>query len=168
MEAIPEEEMVEPIEEEMSGSADEYSEDEEAAALDETEETTAPAAGEVEAPAPPPEVVVNPPPAPVTNEQLLAQHSLRINIADPALGVLVTDQVPTINVSLRNVSTAETYALALSPLNDVLAGPTEWHFGSNLDLPEGSYAVTIDVNGQRAVFPNVVVPNNAAVAPAPR
>jgi hypothetical protein len=111
-------------------------------------------------------VVVRP-----TDQGQIATHRLQINVADAAIGALMTDRIPTITITMRNLTTGESRTVTdVSPANDVLSGPSEWHFGSNLYIPEGLYEMTVNVNGETAVFPRVVVPNPAALPgaqPAP-
>jgi len=117
-------------------------------------------AGGQETPLPAPALI---PAIPVDQGQL-ANHRLQINIADPVLGVLPVDAMPTINIMIRNLTTAESRTLTnVAPTNDVLGGPSAWNFGNNLYLPDGIYEVTVEVNGERANFPHVVVSNPATL-----
>jgi hypothetical protein len=159
--------------EEMEEAVDEDTEEMEEAVDEDTDEEvvstpdqgTEPETPEIVAPAPLPAPSTS---LPSTDEGQLANHRVQINIAAPAIGALVTDRVPTITVTMRNVSSGETRTLAnMAPTNDVLAGPSEWRFANDLYLPDGIYTMTVEVNGERALFERVVVPNNSATAPTP-
>jgi hypothetical protein len=164
--AVPTEDMATPDDQDSLGFDEDLDEESLAAAQDEEE---MPPAMEMPTPpaATPPAAITIPMMVPVLDQGQAVNRRLHINVADAVLGALSADQIPVIHVDLINRMSGETRRLNdMTPNNDVLSGPMEWNFGTDLFLPEGVYEMRVHVNGQTALFPSLVVPNNDAVAPA--
>lgn len=64
----------------------------------------------------------------------------------------------TVAISLTNTaSKAATVVDPVVQMYGVAEGEADWHYGNNVQLSDGTYRVDVTVNGERAVFSNVVI-----------
>jgi hypothetical protein len=101
-----------------------------------------------------------------TDQGHAVNHHLEVHVYDKTSGSVVRDQVPTI---------ALTTATGMShPVAPVVAmygtqqGQSDWHFGNNVYLADGTYTITVTVNGQTATFKNVAIGVAALPTSLPR
>ena len=84
------------------------------------------------------------------------QH-LEVHIYEKSNGARVTKIIP--RVVITNQATGKSRSLtSIAPMHDVKEGEKDSHFGSNLYLPEGKYAVAVTVGSEKAIFKDIVVP----------
>ncbi|HKV45136.1 MAG TPA: hypothetical protein VJT32_10755 [bacterium] len=79
---------------------------------------------------------------------------LELHVLSRATGRVVTDARCSITVTghATAVSAGKTSAVPVGTMYGAAAGPADWHYGSNVQMPAGSYTVAAVVNGERATF----------------
>ena len=91
-------------------------------------------------------------------------HHLEVHIANKATGAVVNDPMPMITI---------TDAMGLSRALDSMAmygvteGVSDWHFGNNVYLSDGTYTISVRVGNEQTVFKGLAVTSEATMAPMP-
>jgi hypothetical protein len=104
---------------------------------------------------------------PTTDAGHPVNHHLEVHLVNKSNGKVVTDTPPTINIT----DTKTGVSRAVSPvaaMYGATAGPSDWHFGGNVYLADGTYTVAVIIAGEAATFSNVAVAGSPApAAPTP-
>jgi hypothetical protein len=77
-------------------------------------------------------------------------YHLEVHIYNLANGAVVTNQPVTITIT--NDTTNQTQTVPVVEMYDITIGPSDNHFGNNVNLPPGNYTVTVTVAGETATF----------------
>ena len=95
-------------------------------------------------------------------------HHLEVQIVNKANGHVVTDQLPVITVTDQKTGASRPLT-AVMAMYGVTAGQSDWHFGNNIFLADGTYTITVALGSETATFKNVTVgaPANAGAATTP-
>ena len=99
---------------------------------------------------------------PTTDAGHPVNHHLEVHLVNKSDGNVVTDTAPTINIA-----DAKGASRAVSPvvaMYGVTVGPSDWHFGGNVYLADGTYTVTVTIAGETATFANVAIVGSLAPA----
>ena len=97
----------------------------------------------------------------MTDEGQPVNHHLEAHIYDKASGKVLNNVMPRITITNQAKG-------ASRPLSPVMAmygiqeGQSDFHYGGNVYLPPGTYAVAVSVNGQTATFKDLAVSGAAA------
>lgn len=83
-------------------------------------------------------------------------HHLIVHVFDTASGKAVTDATVTISFAQ---GTGPAQSLPIVEMQAIGKGPQSTHYGNNLNLPDGTYTVTVTANGNTATF-NVMAMSN--------
>lgn len=98
----------------------------------------------------------------------MGNHHVEVHVTNKGTGAVVKDA--TVAISLTDVSDKAVGTIAVQPvmaMYGVAAGQNDWHYGNNAQLPDGSYAATVTVNGQQAAFTNLVLASGASASTMP-
>jgi hypothetical protein len=88
-------------------------------------------------------------------------HHLEVHLYNRATGALITNQMPTI--SIKDQGSGATRQLAsVMAMYDIKQGMRDFHFGTNVYLPAGTYSVNVAVGHETAVFNDVLVGGGAS------
>lgn len=77
-------------------------------------------------------------------------HHLEVHIFNKSTGNVVKDITPVITV--RNNATGQTQQVPIVVMQGIVEGPSDYHYGNNVDLPKGDYTVTVVVGSEKANF----------------
>lgn len=80
---------------------------------------------------------------------------LEVHAYNKASGKVVTDAK--CGITVTSGATKKSTIIDVAAMYGVKEGPSDWHYGNNVDMPAGSYTVTVVVNGEKAVF-HVTIP----------
>lgn len=97
-----------------------------------------------------------------TDQGQPVNHHIEAHILDKASGVVIKDLQPTITITDQATGALRTIS-NVTPMYDVKVGESDWHWGNNVYLPDGTNTVVVRVNGEQAAFPDVM---GAAVQPS--
>ena len=106
------------------------------------------------------EVMVHMPGMPMamgmTDQGRPVNHHLEVHIYDKGTGGVVANVVP--KIALTNHATGKSRPLpSVAAMYDVKEGQKDLHFGGNLFLSEGKYAVRVRLGNETAVFKDIAV-----------
>jgi len=88
-------------------------------------------------------------------EMTSGTRHLEVHVYNKTTGKVVTGAKCIITVT--NEATKKSTIMDVAEMYGVKEGPSDWHYGNNVDMPAGSYTVTVVVNGEKAVF-HVTIP----------
>jgi len=91
-------------------------------------------------------------------------HHLEVHIANKATGAVVMDQMPMITIT---DAMGTSRALDSMAMYGVMEGVSDWHFGHNVYLPDGTYTISVQVGNEQTVFKGLAVTSEATMAPMP-
>ena len=77
-------------------------------------------------------------------------HHLEVHVFDKSTGNVVKTAAPVITVI--NKATGQTQPVPLVVMQGIVEGPTDYHYGNNVDLPKGQYTVTVVIANETASF----------------
>jgi hypothetical protein len=92
----------------------------------------------------------------MADQGMAVNHHLEVHITDNSTGSVVSDVTPVIRVRDKSTGVSR-------DLNDVMAmygammGPSDFHYGQNVWLPDGQYDITVMLGSQSALFRDVQV-----------
>lgn len=98
------------------------------------------------------------PPMSMTDQGMPVDHHVEIHIFDLKTGAVVKDKVPTMLIT--NEATGATRTLAsgnIMAMYGLDIGTSDFHFGNNMYLPDGTYMISVTLGGQTAVFHHVAI-----------
>jgi len=75
---------------------------------------------------------------------------LEVHIYSLATGAVVTDAK--VGIVLRGTSSKKAKMVSATKMYGIKEGPSDTHYGDNVNLPSGNYAVEVTVNGEKASF----------------
>ncbi len=75
---------------------------------------------------------------------------LEVHVYDKATEKVVAEAKCAITVT--NDATKKSTIMDVAAMYGVKEGPSDWHYGNNVDMPAGAYTVTVVVNSEKAVF----------------
>jgi hypothetical protein len=90
----------------------------------------------------------------MTDEGMGVNHHLEVHITDNSSGATVNDVSPVIRIRDKSSGVSR-------DLNDIMAmysaqmGPSDFHYGQNVWLPDGQYDITVMLGTQSALFQGV-------------
>jgi len=90
-----------------------------------------------------------------TGPMAMDTRHLEVHVTSLATGKVVTDAMCQITLTNEATKTSQTVPIAM--MYGVKEGPADWHYGNNISIPSGTYAVTVVVNGEHALF-HVTIP----------
>ena len=64
-----------------------------------------------------------------------------------------------VKIVVTDLATKKAQQIATAKMYGIKEGPSDTHYGNNVDLPAGSYSVEITVNGEKADF-TVAIPTS--------
>jgi len=86
------------------------------------------------------------PPMSMTDQGQPVNHHLEVAIVNKTSGAVVTDQMPAITI--KNDATGATHSLdSVMAMYNVQVGQSDWHYGNNVYLPDGTATITVVANG---------------------
>jgi len=91
-------------------------------------------------------------------------HHLEVHIANKATGAVVMDRMPMITII---DSMGISRALDSMAMYGVMEGVSDWHFGNNVYLGDGTYTISVQVGNEQTVFKGLAVTSEATMAPMP-
>ncbi len=97
------------------------------------------------------------PPMSMTDQGMPINHHVEVHIFDKATGAVVK-MAPMI--TLTNEATGATRTLGMGNIMAMYGldvGQSDFHFGNNMYLPDGTYQVTATLNGETAMFQHVMI-----------
>ena len=77
-------------------------------------------------------------------------HHLEVHIFDKKTGNVVKTVTPIITVTNR--TSGQTQPVPLVVMQGIVEGPSDYHYGNNVDLPKGQYTVTVVIGSEIANF----------------
>lgn len=77
-------------------------------------------------------------------------HHLEVHIFDKKSGNTVKSTTPVISVT--NATTGQTQPVPIVVMQGIVEGPSDYHYGNNVDLPKGQYTVTVVIGSETANF----------------
>jgi hypothetical protein len=77
-------------------------------------------------------------------------HHLEVHIFDKKSGNVVTTVTPVLTV--KNDTTGQTQQVPVVVMQGIVEGPGDYHYGNNVDLPNGQYTVTVVIGSETANF----------------
>ena len=77
-------------------------------------------------------------------------HHLEVHIFDKRTGDAVKATTPVINVT--NKATGQIQPVPIVVMQGIVEGPSDYHFGNNIDLAKGDYTVTVVIGSETANF----------------
>lgn len=86
------------------------------------------------------------------------QYHLEVHIFDINTGAVVVVPLNAITITIKN-SSGMSMNVPISEMYGLSEGATDMHYGNNVQLTQGSYAVTVAVAGEAASF-NITVPKS--------
>ncbi|HLW60521.1 MAG TPA: hypothetical protein VKV57_11445 [bacterium] len=75
---------------------------------------------------------------------------LELHVLSRATRRVVTDA--RCRITVAGMSAGKNDAVPVGTMYGVAAGPADWHYGNNVQMPAGSYTITAVVNGEGATF----------------
>ena len=99
----------------------------------------------------------------MTDQGQPVNHHLEVQVADKTTGKILDTPVPTISVQ-QQPSGQPRQLPSVTGMYGVTAGPADFHFGSNVYLPNGTYTVTVQLGTEKATFQGVAVGASAPSA----
>ncbi|MFI5284239.1 MAG: hypothetical protein ACHQ0J_14070 [Candidatus Dormibacterales bacterium] len=88
-------------------------------------------------------------PADTTNPSPEWRH-LEVHIFDKRTGDTVKTITPVINVT--NQATGHTQSVPIVVMQGIVEGPSDYHYGNNVDLPKAEYTVAVVIGSETANF----------------
>ena len=85
-----------------------------------------------------------------------ARH-LEVHVYPPGKDAAVTNAK--VKIVVTDLATKKAQQIATAKMYGIKEGPSDTHYGNNVDLPAGSYSVEITVNGEKADF-TVAIPTS--------
>jgi hypothetical protein len=77
-------------------------------------------------------------------------HHLEVHIFNKRTGDTVKATTPVITVT--NQGTGQTQPVPIVVMQGIVEGPSDYHYGNNIDLPNGEYTVTVVIGSETANF----------------
>jgi hypothetical protein len=77
-------------------------------------------------------------------------HHLEVHIFDKKTGDMVRTTPPVITVTSK--ATGQTQPVPIVVMQGIVEGPSDYHYGNNVDLPKGEYTVTVVIGSETANF----------------
>lgn len=77
-------------------------------------------------------------------------HHLELHIFDKKTGNVVKTLTPALTVT--NNTTGQTQQVPIVVMQGIVEGPSDYHYGNNIDLPKGRYTVTAVIGSETASF----------------
>jgi hypothetical protein len=77
-------------------------------------------------------------------------HHLEVHIFNKQTGDTVKATTPVISVT--NQGTGQTQPVPIVVMQGIVEGPSDYHYGNNVDLPKGEYTVTVVIGSETANF----------------
>jgi hypothetical protein len=77
-------------------------------------------------------------------------HHLEVHIFDKATGNVVKTASPVLTV--KSDTTGQSQLVPIVVMQGIVEGPSDYHFGNNVDLPKGEYTVTVVIGSETASF----------------
>jgi hypothetical protein len=77
-------------------------------------------------------------------------HHLEVHIFDKKTGNVVRTVTPVLTVT--NDATGQTQQVPIVVMQGIVEGPSDYHYGNNVDLPKGQYTVTMVIGSETASF----------------
>lgn len=77
-------------------------------------------------------------------------HHLEVHIFDKKTGNVVKTANPLLTV--KNDATGQTQQVPIVVMQGIVEGPSDYHYGNNVDLPKGAYTVTVVIGSETASF----------------
>ena len=92
----------------------------------------------------------------MSTSMAMGNHHVEVKVTGRGNGRAIKDA--TVAITLTDTTTKTTTVLApVLQMYGAAEGESDWHYGNNIQLPDGIYRVDVIVNGERATFSNVVV-----------
>lgn len=91
----------------------------------------------------------------MTDQGHPVNHHLEVHVYNRTTGQVLTNLTPTI--SITNSSGATRQLSSVGAMYGVTAGQSDYHYGNNVYLANGTYIVTVQIGDNKATFSNVVV-----------
>lgn len=77
-------------------------------------------------------------------------HHLEVHVFDNKTGNVVRTASPVITVT--NKTTGQSQQVPIVVMQGIVEGPSDYHYGNNVDLPKGQYTVTVVIGSETARF----------------
>ena len=77
-------------------------------------------------------------------------HHLEVHIFDRKTGNVVKTANPVLTV--KSDATGQTQQVPIVVMQGIVEGPSDYHYGNNVDLPKGAYTVTVVIGSETASF----------------
>jgi hypothetical protein len=77
-------------------------------------------------------------------------HHLEVHIFDKKTGNVVKTVTPVLTVT--NDATGKTQQVPIVVMQGIVEGPSDYHYGNNVDMPKGNYTVTVVIGSETANF----------------
>jgi hypothetical protein len=77
-------------------------------------------------------------------------HHLEVHIFDKKTGNVVKTLTPVLEIT--NDATGETQQIPIVMMQGIVEGPSDYHYGNNVDLAKGNYTVTVVIGSETAKF----------------
>jgi hypothetical protein len=92
----------------------------------------------------------------MADQGMAVNHHLEVHITNNATGALVNDVSPVIRI--RDKSTGVSRDLTdIMAMYSAQMGPSDFHYGQNVWLPDGQYDITVMLGSQSALFQDVMI-----------
>ena len=77
-------------------------------------------------------------------------HHLEVHVFDKKTGNVVKTENPVLSV--KNDATGQILQVPIVVMQGIVEGPGDYHYGNNVDLPNGEYTVTVVIGSETASF----------------
>jgi hypothetical protein len=90
------------------------------------------------------------------DQGMAINHALSVHIGDAGTDAVVTDVIPTIRITDKATGQTRDLNMVIGTYGSDM-GASDFHYGQNLSLPDGTYLVTVTVGSDTAQFRDVAV-----------
>jgi hypothetical protein len=94
------------------------------------------------------------------DQGMAVNHHLEVHLTRNDTGAVVNDVTPTIRITDK--ATGESRDLqSVMAMYGMQMGPSDFHYGQNVWLPDGTYSVTVMIGPEESVFRDLAVMNGS-------
>ena len=93
----------------------------------------------------------------------MGNRHVEVRVVARATGAVVKDAA--VAITLADADGRVVRVEPVVAMYGAAAGPADWHYGNNAEVPDGTYRVEVSANGEAAMFADVMV-GGAGAAPA--
>jgi hypothetical protein len=101
--------------------------------------------------------------APGMDQGMAVNQHVEVHIARNDTGAVVNDVTPTIRITDKTTGESRDLPQVMA-MYGMQMGPSDFHYGQNVWLPDGTYSVTVMIGPETAVFRDLAVMNGSPMS----